>query len=277
MYFRPFISKMFYAVLLSPLQPKQSTLVQLQSALSQTESTYDRTFSAVNLIERILPGIVNRVSRWMYRNNRFPWAPVEIELIAFGTGAAVFKLNWSNGVKVLRIYRRSVGKSAAGLLEIADYYKRNYETVLSWYGSLVLPMEFLVLPGLPLVGPVAASLQPYVHGPRQDLFDDFSDEELLQLLKADDGLREQFICFAGQTIRQLDEHKMCYDFLGRENILLARHEGRYRLHIVDVGIFRPGHSTNNLSGKVVRIEQRMDRLASLYETAKSWNGHGEIN
>jgi hypothetical protein len=259
---------MFYAVLLSPLQPRQPILTQLRSALSRSESTYERTFSTVNLVDRLLPGVAERLSRWMYRNNRFPWAPVDIELIAFGSGAAVFKLTWPQGVNVLRIYRRSLGRPPAGLLETAAYYKKNYETVLSWYGAVVLPMEFLVLPGLPLIGPVAASLQPYIHGERKDLFDDFSDDELLQMFEADDRLREQFIHFAGQTIRQWDAGDMCYDFLGRENILVARHEDQYQLHIADVGIFKFNGPAENGSSKLVQIEQRIARLSSLYELAK---------
>ena len=54
---------------------------------------------------------------------------------------------------------------------MAEHYKTNYELVLSWYGNLVFPMEFLVLQGLPLIGPVAVSLQPYVDGQVQDLFE----------------------------------------------------------------------------------------------------------
>jgi len=207
----------------------------------------------------------------MYQNGRFPWAPVGIDLIAFGSGAAVFKLGWKDGDKVLRIYRKSLGKPAGGLIEMAEYYKRNYETVLSWYGEipdLVLPMDFLVFPGLPLIGPVAASLQPYIHGPRQDLFEDFSDEELLQVLSANEDVREQFLSFVEQTTRQWDERKMCYDFIGRENLMLVREGGTYRLHIVDVGIFKFDTPVNNAAEKIALIDQRIKRLTSLYRRAK---------
>lgn len=223
------------------------------------------------MVDSVIPGIANRISRWMYKNNHFPWVPVDIELIASGSGAAVFKLTWKNGDKVLRIYRKSLGKSSLGLLEMAEYYKRNYETVLSWYGAardLVLPMEFLVLQGLPLIGPVAASLQPYVDGHRQDLFEDFTDDELLKLFAANDHLREQFLLFAKQTICQWVGREMCYDFLGRENLMLVKQGGAYRLHIVDVGIFKPNALADHSSEKVAKIQQRMDRLTSLYEQAK---------
>lgn len=270
MYFRPFFSKLFYAVLIAPLHPAQSTSDQPQPAVFREESTYARTILGIKWIDRMIPGAVRRLSRWMYKNNRFPWAPIDIDLIAFGSGAAVFKLSWKDGDRVLRIYRRSLGKSRRGLLEIAQYYQQNYKTVLSWYGNvpdLVLPMDFVVLQGLPLIGPVAASLQPYVHGSRQDLFEDFSDQQLLELLAANDRVRESFRYFVEQTVRQWDGRKMCYDFIGRENLMLVQQAGEYRLHIVDVGIFKFDTPMNNSAEKIAQIDQRLQRLTSLYERA----------
>ena len=46
----------------------------------------------VKFVDCLTPGIASKLSHWMYKNNRFPWAPVDSELIAFGTGAAVYKL-----------------------------------------------------------------------------------------------------------------------------------------------------------------------------------------
>ena len=270
MYYPAFVSKMFYAILISPLAPKQSAFDQLRSALSRNTSSYGRTISMVNLVDRVIPGITNRLSRWMFSKNYFPWMSVDMELIAFGTGAAVFRLGWKNDCQVLRLYRKSVGKSPAGLLAIAAYYKKNYDTILSWYGStsgLVLPMDFFVLEGLPLVGPIAASFQPYVQGQKFDLFDDFSDHDLLRLFESSNFLREQFIIFAQQTIRQWDGRKLCYDFLGRENIMLVKQGGNYKLHIVDVGIFKFDDPAHNLTEKVAQIEQRIERLAALYKLA----------
>src|SRR6266545_790845 len=85
LYYPPFISKIFYAVLISPLQPKQSVFSELQSTLSGNTSSYGRTISMVNLVDSVIPGIVNGLSRWMFSKNCFPWTPVSMELIAFGT------------------------------------------------------------------------------------------------------------------------------------------------------------------------------------------------
>lgn len=266
---RSLISKLSYAVLLSPLQQRDASSARLWSALLYKKSAFDRMMATVNLVDRIVPGIASRSSRWLYTNNRFPWVPVDIELIAYGTGAAVFKTSWQDGDKVLRIYRKSLGKTFRGLVEIADYYRWNYETVCSWYGNdIVLPMEFLVMQGFPLIGPVAASFQPYIHGQIQDFFDDFDDEELSRLMAANGNLRQQFLPFAAQTIRQWEEGKMCYDLVGKENLILVKQNGTYKLQIADVGIFKFDLPMKNLSQKLALIHERINRLAFLYESAK---------
>lgn len=228
--------------------------------------------STVNLVDRIIPGIARRLSFWMFKNNHFPWEPVNIQLIAFGSGAAVFKLDWKSGAKVLRIYRKSLGMSTSGLLGMAEYYKKNYETVLAWYGGsldLVLPMEFLVLQGLPLMGPIAASIQPFIHAEKHDIFEDFSDTDFMKLMEANPFLRDQFLFFVDQTVCQWNEGKICYDFVGRENLMLVKQDGSYRLKIVDVGFFKFDLPEFNLPGKVAQIEQKLRRLEHLYQLAKS--------
>ena len=226
----------------------------------------------VNFVNKVIPGIASRLSHWMFRNNYFPWVPVDLQLIAFGTAAAVFKVNWKNDVKVLRVYKRSLGKSAPGILEMAEYYRQNYETLLHWYGGpmdLVLPMEFLVLQGLPLVGPVAASLQPYVQVEKQDIFEEFSDSGFVKLMEANPFMRDQFLFFAEQTLCQWEERKICYDFVGKQNLVLVRQGGGYRLKIVDVGFFRFDLPEHNHPMKVAQIEQHIQRLTQLYQLAKS--------
>lgn len=230
----------------------------------------------VHLVESLIPGIADSSSSWICRNSRFPWVPVETELIASGAATAVFKVSWQGAEKVLRIYRRSLGKPRSGLLRVAAYYKNNYETLLSWYGSspgLVLPLEFLLLQGPPLVGPVAASLQPYIQGQKSDLFDDFRDEELLALLEENDRLREQFLCFAGQTLLQWQEQKMCFDFLGRQNIMVVREAGEYNLCISDCGILKLADLDGKYARIKARVERRIDRLAFLYKKASTLVTH----
>jgi hypothetical protein len=212
----------------------------------------------------------------MYKHSPFPWKPVDSELFAFGSGTAIILLNSREGSKVLRIYRKSLGKPLSGLLEVTRHYKENLEILRSWYGNstdLIPPMEFLVLSGLPFGSPVAASLQPYIRGQKKDFFADFSDEELLELLEQHRHLRKQFELFASQTLRQWEDGKMCFDFLGRENLMTVNQDGNYRLCIVDVGIFQFDKVVKKYPQKIIQIEKRMDRLATLYHKVKQVQPH----
>jgi hypothetical protein len=155
---------------------------------------------------------------------------------------------------------------------MAEYYRKNYDIVLAWYGGpldLVLPMEFLVLQGLPLVGPIAASLQPYIQAEKRDILEDFSDTDFVKLMEANPFLRDQFLFFVEQTVCQWEEGKICYDFVGRENLMLVKEGGRYRLKIVDVGVFKFDLAEFNRPDKRAQIDQKLQRLKHLYQLAKS--------
>lgn len=264
---RPVFSKILYAVLLSSLQPDEASSVGRPSVGNSYRSRYNRAISIVHLVDRVIPGVANRLSRSIYNNSFFPWEPVSSELIARGSGAAVFKLNWGNGAKVLRIYRRSLGHSTDRLLRVAAYYKNRYRILLNWYGgplNLMPPIDFLVLRGPRLVGSVAASLQPYIHGQKQDLFEDFTDDELLQLLREKPFVRGQFLFFARQILRQWKEEKMCLDILGNQNVMLVNQGGTFRLCLPDVGIFEFETLIRRHPKRIPEIEKRMDRLAHLF-------------
>ena len=257
--------------MLSQLQPKQSALAWPKSAFYWKSPRFGRIMSAVTFIDKVIPGIASRLSHWMRSKNYFPRVPVEMQLIAFGSATAVFKLDWESGVKVLRVYRKSLGKSTPGLLESAKYYENNYKMLLHWYGGpldLVLPMEFLVLQGLPLMGPVVASLQPYVQVEKKDVFQDFPDTNFVQLMKANSFMRNQFLFFAEQTLCQWHEHKVCYDFVGRQNVVLFKQGRHFQLKIVDVGFFKFHLPEHNHPEKVAQIGEHIQRLTHLYQLAK---------
>lgn len=268
---RPVISKIIYAVLLSSLQPSPQSPVPRQLFRRSERSRFNRAVSIIHMIDRVIPGVSQRLSRRLYLDSRFPWRPVSTELIARGSGAAVFKLNWSHGPKVVRIYRRSLGRSLDGLLKVAAYYQSRYRMLSQWYGGpleLIPEMEFLVLQGPYLVGPVAASLQPYIQGQKRDLFQDFTDDELLKLLKENHFVREQFLFFAKQTLCQWEERKMCLDFLGMQNVMIVNRGGKYRLCLPDLGIFEFETLAKKYPKKISQLEKRIHRLTRLYESAK---------
>jgi hypothetical protein len=62
---------------------------------------------------------------------------------------------------------------------------------------------------------------------------------------------------------------MCFDLLGRQNLMLVHHAGDYRLCIADTGVFKFDVVEQKHPGTLVKIEKRMDRLNHLYRLAKA--------
>jgi hypothetical protein len=266
------LAKIFLGLIFAPRQPREQAFFEFQAILDPRKSNYKRVASLVNLGDRLIPGIANTLSLWFSQRNRFPWSSVDLDLIGFGAGAVVYKLDYGSGSKALRIYRNSIGGGVRDSLETVNFYKDCYETVLSWYEGawdLVLPMQFLILHGPPLAGPVAASLQTYVDGHKKDFFDDFSDDELLTLMAKDVQLRDQFDFFATQTVLLCDKRGLCFDFFGRENLLLSNRQGINRLYIVDTGIFDFKKTKQKSTKNISQIEKRIHRLKSLHTRVKN--------
>jgi hypothetical protein len=57
--------------------------------------------------------------------------------------------------------------------------------------------------------------------------------------------------------------------VGRENLLLVKQDGSYRLKIVDVGFFKFHLPEFNHPSKIAQIEQKIQRVKYLYQLAKS--------
>jgi hypothetical protein len=250
------------------LRPTMDFTATLREMLNPRTSNYKRVADAVNLVDRVLPGASRALSILLTRSPLLPFAGIRPELMSYGSGATVFFLRHSGGDKVLKVYRQSLGRDLQGVMEVVKLYQGKYETVQGWYSGrvrLVPPAQFLIIHGPILNRPAAAILQPYIHGEKRDMFEDFTDEELLRLLRADASLAEQFIFFVRETWRIYVARGLCLDFVGRDNLMLVNEAGRWSLLIVDNGIFEPDALRQKAPETVTEIERRMRRLLWLLQ------------
>lgn len=186
--------------------------------------------------------------------------------MSYGSGSTVFFLKRPDKDWVLKVYRRSLGKKGHSLAAIAQHFKDKYETVCSWYNgrcTLVPPAHFLILCGPTFGSPAAAVLQPYIHGRKSDFFLDYSNQELLLMMKKEPELAEQFCFFVEQTLLVYTKHDLCVDFLGRENLMLVEKDGRHQLFVVDNGIFQMSILESSVPAVYGRIKARLERLQYL--------------
>jgi hypothetical protein len=261
-----FLYRSLDAVMTVPLRCRKGPFAYLGSLLSPGSSNYDRVAALVGLIDTLIPGTGRRASEFLFRAGSIPFPGEPLELMASGSGSTVFLLDTGQGRKVVKAYRRTIGRSGDGLRGLATVYKAKYDTVSSWYAGpydIVLPASFLLLHS-PLLGrPAVACVQPYVEGEKRDFFADFDDAELLRLMKEDDGLREQFAFFARRTLKIRDAQRLCTDLLGTQNLMITREGKSWALKLIDYGIFDLRSLEDESAAVCSGIAKLFSRLQSL--------------
>lgn len=264
-----FLLMTFDAAITSSVRPKKRFTDHIRLVLSKKSSNFDKVPSIINLVEEIIPGVPRYLSSLLCNSNRLPFESGPAKLIDYGSGATVFILECKDECKILKVFRKSLGQQLDSLLEAADWYKERYETVCSWYYNeefnLVPSSIFLILNGPILGAPAAAALQAYVPGEKKDLFLDFSNDELIDLMRDNDDLRRQFIFFLKKTITIYhSEDGVCLDILGTNNVALVNN-GNLRLVIFDIGIFDLAALKRESPGLSSRLEKRISRIEFLFQ------------
>jgi hypothetical protein len=262
--------KMMDAALTARLEPRQATGRLLLAILSVRSSHYKRVASTINLADQVIPGTSQRLSDALVSADKLPLAIENFRLMSYGSGSTVFLLDTYAGQMVLKIFRRSLGKQGRSLLNIADEFQAKYRTIVGWFNEadiqLVPPALFLILHGPLLRKPAAATLQPFIHGKKKDLFQDYRDDELLAIFESDPSLGRQFVFFAQKVLDVAAAEGRCMDFIGRDNVLLVEDQAGCSLAVIDNGIFNLEHIRKNNPHIYQQIQAYLERLGRLLHT-----------
>ena len=254
------------AIATSPLRSKKKCRSHIRSIFQLRSSYYDRVASIVNFADSLIPGSARCASNIVQNFDKIPFQKSEVALIGYGAGSTVYLLKCNDSKKILKIYRRSLGKSLPNVKQVSAVYERNHHQVTQLYEedqNIVVPGHYLVLHG-PIIGaPAAASLHPYISGEKSDFFQDYSNDDLGNLIRNHEYLRKQFISFAETTISHYETRGICVDFLGKNNLTLERIRDRLRLAIIDYGIFDFKAFNRELDVKRSLVEQQIYRLKSI--------------
>lgn len=261
----PVLYKSIDAAMIAVLRPEQKVTVYLKSLLSFQAPNYERISSMVKLVDRLLPGASRQLSNRLCSDDHLPFAFQDFCLLSYGSGSSVFLIRQAHRLMVLKVYRRSLGRSLKELLFVAREFQAKHAILSDWYNGafqLVPPALFLVLHGPALGRPATALLQPYISGAKWDLFQDFTDEQILQLMQEDPQLREQFCFFARQTLKVYEQGR-CFDFVGRYNLMLTKEDEQYRFVIIDNGIFDLAFLQVNAVDTYRQLQTYIRRLQNL--------------
>ena len=222
-------------------------------------SNFERTAALVELVDRVVPGTAKFVTRSLHRSDRLPFGPgLGAELLAFGSGATVYRLFRAEGPspgRVLKVYRRSLGLSSAGQRAIAQEFAIRTRQLEDWYHELpeLIPAcSFFVLHG-PLLGKAAAAcIQIALPAVEIDLLADHDDEALTRRFQQEPLLRHDFVIFALRSLELWREHGACPDLLGHCNLTVRSTPQGERLCLLEPGILWKE-----------RLRERPDSLAAM--------------
>lgn len=254
------------AAMTASLRPRRPLAANLRTLVSPQVYNYDRVASLVNAFDGIVPGTARWVTRRIYRPIRPPFPAERVELFAFGSGSTAFRAHTETGDMVIKFYRKSLGVSARRLPRVVRRFREKYEIVSEWYEAtpgLVWPAEFVLLDGPILGRPALACVQEYIAGEMRDFFRDFSEDEFAEMLSSSDGLREEFLEFARQTLAVYESQRMCADFIGHNNLTVVAGSDRPRLHLIDYGLFDFDEPTGRVRSNRPHLERFLTRIGSL--------------
>jgi hypothetical protein len=248
------------------LRPQQAAIHQLRTIVGRGPNAA-RMAAALHLLDRSVPGTASGLSRALLDPSRLPVPANGADLIAFGSGATVFRLECQGFTLALKVYRRTLGMPLAQQREILAEYRRKHRMATRLYnaaGPIVPPAAFLLLHGPLLRRRAGAVLQPFLGGARRDFLGDLSEAEQLEILREDETLRAQFGLFAERTIAAFGEGGECLDLLGRDNLMLVTEGRKRRLAVADFGFFDLAALACDAPDKLRRMGEVVDRLAALH-------------
>ena len=257
------------AVMTAKTRSRRRCREHVVTLLSWCGSRYDRVASLVGIVDSVLPGAERRVSDWLLRTRYLPFPEARVELLDRGSGSTVFAVKLDSHRVVLKVYRRTLGQRGAALQGLAREFSAKHQTVASWYGggpSVVEPARFIMLHGPLLSQPAVACVQRFIEGEKSDLFEDFTDAELLHLIDQNPHFRAQFVFFTDRTQERSEKQLTLPDLLGNQNLMVVRSGNSTRLTLIDYGILElPALN----AGDCERLVDRLERLRSLRDIAAS--------
>ncbi|MCZ6778386.1 MAG: hypothetical protein O7F16_05395 [Acidobacteria bacterium] len=258
------------ALMTTPGRDDRRLRTILRALLLPGSRGYRRVSACLQLVDRMFPGAARRTTSLLCRTRGLPFEAEQLQPIGFGSGGTVFRFE-SRGVShVLKIYRRTMGRSVEALAAAADYYRARYELARAWYleCDVVHPTHYLILPS-PLLGLRAiGACQTYLPGPLLDLFET-PLAVIIEKSAEHPGLAEQIVAFARRTAELRTEYQAGVDLIGRENLNVIQENGSCRLRLIDFGYIDLAPGASVPEHRRHRDQARAEHLSRLVEALTS--------
>ena len=266
--------KMLDLLITAPLVPKQRALAHVRSIFDARVRKRDRFISLMSLGDALVPGMTTSLSSILHDPRTVPLNVVSTELIGYGSGSTVFLIRTADSSIVLKVVRRSLGKHRGELIKLAREFRGKYDIVSSLYGEesgIILPAQVLVLTSPVARVRAAAIIQPYMGSDTKDLFKDFSDQDLVLLLRHHDRLRRQFVLFCKRTIAIYSQHNHVLDMIGPKNVMLVNHKDDPKLVVIDYRMFDMAAMASGYPKVHLQLTELIERIKSLLEAIRPYH------
>lgn len=232
---------------------------------ARSVGNYRRAQRIVNAVSTVFPSVPAH-SRRALLTDRLPFAIERVEPLSYGSSVTAFVVRCPAGPRVLKVYRRSLGRPVDALLDEAREARAWFERLGRCYRGcgVLVPTHFLVLHG-PLLGRgAAAALQPFVETVQHDVFD-LPRRKLVRLLGCHPDLRAELELFTARTLEGAGSERACPDLVGRENLVIAGSVDRLRLLLLDAGGYDLDLKARRAPGALARMWKRVEYLRDTCE------------
>jgi hypothetical protein len=224
------------AVLSAIAQPSRSGLEPSNGRAGRRTSNYERMRGVVRSTVESLPGVESGLRRVVMDTAWLPLRFTELPLAGYGSAATVFEVTdpADGRARVLKVYRRTVGRPATALVQLARRHRARQRKLEEWFGDVAMPAHFVVLSG-PLRGlPVIACIEDRAKVVLDPLA--VTDAELAAFLATRPEASRQFVTFA-ERVLELRREGSFPDLFGPGNLLFVEESGGLRLRLIDYSVF----------------------------------------
>jgi len=257
----------------SHLQKGRTSQELLKTLLAPDSHKQERLSAGINLVGIAVPGFEEFLGKVLTNRDKLPFKTVDPNLFFRGGENSIFLIRDEESstageeIKVLKINLESLGGNRERLLQIANRIKEEYEKTKSWYADIpdFVPEENTLILHSHLLGkPAVATVQQFIPGEKRGIFEDYSEDELVEKLGKDEYLRSDFVSFCRKLVDIYEETGECIDLPGERNIIIVEEDGKSSLVLLDPHII---HSPERLSSfgplTAERPQERVSQLKSI--------------
>lgn len=258
--------KIIDAIITAPVHAQASAGQNARLLVQSGGSNYKKMGAFINLLDCFIPGIGRKASLYFLRSKKLALAEGRLTLLDFGSGATVLRYENASGDYVVKISRKSLGKPAVTLLQFSREYQESYSKLVAWYNQkypIVPSSHFFISQSTFLDTPCIVCVQDFVDGEQEDLLRDYDDEQIVQMMKRDRRLGDEFMEFIRGTLQAVESEGLCLDMLGRKNLMLLTRDKVKQLVIVDLGVFNLDTLARDMPEKLKLVQDDVQRLKML--------------